>query len=167
MLETSLYLAVNRFFETAGFRVNGEVNGCNVVAVHDEDPQRLVIVEMKLGFSFDLLLRAVERMRGADRCGWPCRRPGADVTGIAACAISADWAHGRRRGTQSNRGVDRARSISATAGSNVAVPDAQRACKAAGDPSPGGSARQPIMTAYRQQAIACSSAERRLSALGE
>ena len=29
-----------------------------------------------------------------------------------------------------------------------------------GDPSPGGSARQPIMTAYRQQALACAAALR-------
>ena len=29
-----------------------------------------------------------------------------------------------------------------------------------GDPSPGGSARQPIMTAYRQQALACAGALR-------
>ena len=28
-----------------------EVNGCDVVAVHDEEPQRLAIVEMKRGFS--------------------------------------------------------------------------------------------------------------------
>ena len=33
--------------ETVGFRVKGEVNGCDVVAVHDEEPQRLAIVEMK------------------------------------------------------------------------------------------------------------------------
>ena len=38
MLETSLYLAEKCFLETAGFRVKGEVNGCDVVAVRDERP---------------------------------------------------------------------------------------------------------------------------------
>ena len=90
MLETSLYPAVKRFLETAGFRVKGEVNGCDAVAVQDEEPQRLAIVEMKRGFSLDLLLQAVERMRSADEVWLPCRQPDADVTGIPACAVSAD-----------------------------------------------------------------------------
>ena len=37
-----------------------------MVAVEDGDQQRLAIVEMKLGFNLDLMLQAVERMRGAD-----------------------------------------------------------------------------------------------------
>ena len=41
MRETSLYPAVKRFLETAGFCVKGEVNGCDVVAVEDGDQQRL------------------------------------------------------------------------------------------------------------------------------
>ncbi len=51
MLETSLYPAVKRFLETTGFRAKGEVNGCDAVAVRDEQPERLAIVEMKRGFS--------------------------------------------------------------------------------------------------------------------
>ena len=66
MLETSLYPAVKRFLEAAGYRVKGEVNGCDVVAVRAGDAQRLVIVEMKLGFNLDLLLQATDRMRAAD-----------------------------------------------------------------------------------------------------
>jgi hypothetical protein len=80
MLETSLYPAVKCFLETAGFRVKGEVNGCDAVAVQDGEPQRLAIVEMKRGFSLDLLLQAVERMRSADEV-WlavPATRLGRD-----------------------------------------------------------------------------------------
>ena len=55
------YPAVKHFLESAGFHVKGEVNGCDAVAVEDGEPQRLAIVEMKRGFSLDLLLQAVER----------------------------------------------------------------------------------------------------------
>jgi hypothetical protein len=80
MPETSLYPAVKRFLETAGYCVKGEVDGCDVVAVRDGDPQRLVIVEMKLGFNLDLLLQATDRMRAADEV-WlavPATRRGRD-----------------------------------------------------------------------------------------
>ena len=64
MPETALYPAVKRFLEAAGFRVKGEVGGCDIVGVQDGEPLRLAIVEMKLGFNLDLLLQAVDRMRG-------------------------------------------------------------------------------------------------------
>ena len=90
MLETSLYPVVKRFLETGGFRVKGEVNGCDAVAIHDGDGLRLAIVEMKLGFTLDLLLQAVDRMRTADEAGWRCRQPGAGATVTLACIGCAD-----------------------------------------------------------------------------
>src|SRR5271154_7029395 len=66
MSEVSLYPAVKRFLETAGFDVKGEVKGCDVVAVRSGDSLMLTIVEMKLGFTLDLLLQATDRMRAAD-----------------------------------------------------------------------------------------------------
>src|SRR5438270_7456737 len=80
MLETSLYPAVKRFLEAAGFEVKGEVNGCDIVAVQHRAPLRLAIVELKLGFNLDLLLQATERMRAADEV-WlavPASRRGRD-----------------------------------------------------------------------------------------
>ena len=80
MPETSLYPAVKRFLEAAGFQVKGEVRGCDVVAVHNAEPLRLAIVEMKLGFSLELLLQATDRMRVADEV-WlavPATRRGRD-----------------------------------------------------------------------------------------
>src|SRR3954451_24733306 len=80
MPETSLYPAMKSFLETAGHSVKGEVDGCDVVAVRDGDPQRLVIVEGKLGFNLDLLLQATDRRRAADEV-WlavPATRRGRD-----------------------------------------------------------------------------------------
>ena len=85
MSETALYPTVKRFLEAAGFEVKGEVCGCDIVAVRNEEPPRLAIVEMKLGFSLELLLQAVERMRAADEV-WPAvRRHAADATAIRGC----------------------------------------------------------------------------------
>ena len=77
MPETALYPTVKRFLEAAGFRVKGEVCGCDIVAIRDDEQQRLAVVEMKSGFSLELLLQAVDRMRVADEV-WlavPARPP--------------------------------------------------------------------------------------------
>ena len=160
MLETSLYPAVKHFLETAGFRVKGEVNGCDAVAVHDGEGLRLAIVEMKLGFNLDLLLQAVERMRAADEV-WlavPATQRGRDrdrrvhrlcrLIGLGLMAVN----------------VSRGRvEVLAEPGPYRPRPDQRRRlrllsehAKRHGDPSLGGSSRQPIMTAYRQQALACA-----------
>jgi hypothetical protein len=157
MPETSLYPAVKRFLEALGFRVNGEVNGCDAVAMQDGEVLRLAIVEMKLGFSLELLLQAVERMRAADEV-WlavPATRRGRDrdpsvhrlcrLIGLGLMAVN----------------VSRGRvEVLAEPGPYRPRSDQRRRlrllsehAKRHGDPSPGGSSRQPIMTAYRQQAL--------------
>ena len=160
MPETSLYPAVKGFLEAAGFQVKGEVHGCDAVAVRDGEPLRLAIVEMKLGFTLDLLLQAVERLRLADEV-WlavPATRRGRDrdprvrrlcrLIGLGLMAV--DLAQDRievlaEPGPYQPRPNQRRRS-------RVLSEHARRR----GDPSAGGSSRQPIMTAYRQQALACA-----------
>jgi hypothetical protein len=66
MPETALYPTIKHFLEAAGFRVKGEVQGCDIVAVRDCEPLHLAVLEMKLGFSLELLLQAVDRMRAAE-----------------------------------------------------------------------------------------------------
>jgi hypothetical protein len=160
MHETSLYPAVKRFLEAAGFSVKGEVQGCDVVALHGVEPQRLAIVEMKRGFSLELLLQATDRMRTADEV-W--------------LAVPATR-HGRDRDPRVHRlcrligfglmAVDVARNrveVLTAPGPYRPRPDQRRRVRLLdeykrrhGDPSPGGSVRQPIMTAYRQQALVCA-----------
>ena len=60
--------------------MKGEVGHCDVVAVRGDEPPRLVIAELKLGLSLELLLQAVDRMRAADEV-WlavPATRRGRD-----------------------------------------------------------------------------------------
>lgn len=162
-METNLYLPVKRFLENLGFVVKGEVCGCDVVAVRDDDPARIVVVELKLSFNLDLVLQAVDRTSVCDevwvavaaskrgrqhdsRARKLCRLIGVGLmsvssTGLVEALVAPEhWTprHDRKRR------------------SKVLTEHRRRQ----GDPSHGGVTRQPIMTAYRQQALACAAALR-------
>ena len=158
MSEVSLYPAVKRFLEAACFDVKGEVQGCDVVAVRQDGT--LSIVEMKLGFSLELLLQATDRMRAADEV-WlavPATRRGRDrdprlhrlcrLLGFGLLAVNA--------------ARDRVEVLAEPAPYRPRPDRPRRArllsehARRQGDPSPGGATRQPVMTAYRQQALACA-----------
>ena len=64
--ETSLYGPVKRYLETLGFTVKGEVCGCDLVALRGDEPPMVVIGELKLSFSLDLVLQAVDRTAACD-----------------------------------------------------------------------------------------------------
>jgi hypothetical protein len=85
MPENALYPIVKGFVERTGFEMKGEVCGCDIVAVRDEESSRLAIVEMKLGFSLDLLLQAVDRMRAADEVWLAVPATTACATAIHGC----------------------------------------------------------------------------------
>jgi hypothetical protein len=162
-METSLYLPVKRFLEGLGFEAKGEVCGCDVVAIDNGTPAAVVIAELKLSFSLDLVLQAVDRApacdevwlavrasrRGRGREGDPRIRKLCRLLGFGLLAVSArgevavlvepaPW-RPRRNPKRRSRVVEEHR-------------------KRQGDPAPGGSTRRPIMTAYRQQALACAKA---------
>jgi len=64
--ETSLYEPVKRYLEALGFTVKGEVCGCDLVALRGDKPPIVVIGELKLSFSLDLVLQAVDRTTACD-----------------------------------------------------------------------------------------------------
>jgi len=63
MKETDLYAPVKQFLVKDGYCVRGEVAGCDLYAVKDE---QIVIVELKLILSIQLIGQAVERQKIAD-----------------------------------------------------------------------------------------------------
>lgn len=65
-METSLYLPVKGFLEKAGYLVKGEVGGCDLVGLSDEDPPVVVICELKLSFNLELILQAIDRATISD-----------------------------------------------------------------------------------------------------
>ena len=66
LLESNLYLPVKRFLEKLGFEVKGEIRGCDLVALRDKEPMAVVIGELKLTFTLDLVLQAVDRSAACD-----------------------------------------------------------------------------------------------------
>ncbi|MEZ5784957.1 MAG: DUF2161 family putative PD-(D/E)XK-type phosphodiesterase [Xanthobacteraceae bacterium] len=160
-LETSLYVPVKRYLEALGFTVKGEVCGCDLVALRGDEPPIVVIGELKLAFSLELVLQGVNRMAACDevwlavhiagrsgrvrdpRVHKLCRLLGFGLLGVSSSGLvevlvePMPWRPRRdlRR---------RARLI-------------REHRTRRGDPALGGSTRSPIMTAYRQQALACAS----------
>jgi hypothetical protein len=164
MPEVSLYAPVKKFFERLGFEVKGEIRGCDLVAVRPGEPPLVVIGELKLGFSLELVLQAVDRMALADEV-WlavAATRRGRDrdararklcrLLGLGLLAVSPS------RGTveilcepapyQPRKNALKRK---------LALREFERR---RGDPTQGGSTRMPIMTAYRQQALECAAALR-------
>jgi len=162
-LETALYLPVKCFLENLGFTVKGEIGGCDLVGLSKDDPPVVVIGELKLAFNLELILQAVDRApagdevwiaakmsaRGKGREGDAryrnlCRRLGFGMLGVTErgqveVLVKPPTANPRREPKKRSR---------------LVVEHQRRQ----GDPVLGGSTRAPIMTAYRQQALACAAA---------
>ena len=160
-METSLYLPVKRFLENLGFAVKGEIGGCDLVGLKGDDPPVVVICELKLSFNLELLMQAVDRAGACDEVWLAaklsargkgrendaryrnlCRRLG---FGMLAVTTGGDVEVIVRPPTTAARRNPKKRSR--------LVSEHQRR---KGDPVLGGSTRAPIMTAYRQQALACA-----------
>ncbi|WP_320199859.1 DUF2161 domain-containing phosphodiesterase [Agrobacterium sp. rho-13.3] len=162
-METSLYLPVKTFLEAAGYTVKGEIGGCDMVGVREGDPTVVVICELKLSFNLELILQAVDRATVSDEV-WIAARISSKGRGREADKRYRDLC--RRLGI-GMLGVTGAGDISVFVSSVSPMPRANpkrrtrlvnEHRKRRGDPALGGSTKIPIMTAYRQQALACASA---------
>lgn len=162
-METSLYGPVKRFLEGLGYTVKGEIGRCDLVGLRDDDPTVVVIGELKLSFNLELILQGVDRMslgdeiwlaaplsaRGKGRESDPryrnlCRRLGFGLLGVSTAGhvevlVSPVAPTPRKNPRRRSRLVEEHK-------------------RRRGDPALGGSTRKPIMTAYRQQALACAAA---------
>ncbi|MFG1249523.1 DUF2161 domain-containing phosphodiesterase [Xanthobacter flavus] len=162
-METSLYEPVKRFLEQLGYTVKGEVRNCDIVALRDDDPAVVVIGELKLAFNLELILQGVDRAtmgdeiwlaarlsaNGKGRESDPryrnlCRRLGFGLLGVSATGrvdvlVSPVSPMPRKDPRRRSRLMEEHR-------------------RRQGDPVAGGGTRKPIMTAYRQQALACAAA---------
>ncbi|NQD68141.1 hypothetical protein HP456_19730 [Bacillus haikouensis] len=58
--EADLYHPIQKHFTKLGYKVNGEVKDCDLTAVKGEE---LIIVELKLSLTIDLLIQAAKRQR--------------------------------------------------------------------------------------------------------
>lgn len=163
IMETSLYFPVKNFLEKAGYVVKGEVGGCDLVGLSDNDPPVVVICELKLTFNLELILQAVDRATVSDEV-WIAAKVSAKGRGREADKRFRDLC--RRLGI-GMLGVSDHGDISVIVGSVSPMPRTnpkrrsrlmREHQKRRGDPALGGSTRAPIMTAYRQQALGCAAA---------
>ncbi|WP_395773623.1 DUF2161 domain-containing phosphodiesterase [Agrobacterium pusense] len=160
-METSLYLPVKDFLEEAGYTVKGEVGGCDLVGLSDNDPPVVVICELKLSFNLELILQAVDRAAIADEV-WIAARVSARGKGREADRRYRDLC--RRLGI-GMLGISDTGNVSIIVGAVSPMPRTNPKRRSRlmrehqrrrGDPTAGGSTRTPIMTAYRQQALGCA-----------
>ena len=63
LLESDLYGPVRDYLESLGYEVKGEVKDCDVTAMRDGE---LIVVELKRGFTLELVYQAIDRQRVAD-----------------------------------------------------------------------------------------------------
>ena len=151
--ESALYGPVKALLESQGYVVKGEIVGCDVVAVRDDEPP--VVVELKRAFGLTLVLQGIDRLAMTDAVylavgAWP-RRP-ANVRkllrrlGLGLIVIADGRAdvvldplpyQPRKTRVRTARLLDEHR-------------------RRVGDPTSGGSVGRPIMTAYRQEALRCA-----------
>lgn len=160
-METSLYLPVKSFLEKAGYCVKGEIGGCDVVGIRDGDPTVMVVCELKLSFNLELILQAVDRAASADEV-WIAARVSARGRGREGDKRYRDLC--RRLGI-GMLGISDKGEVSILVSSVSPMPRSNPKRRTRllkehrgrqGDPALGGSTKIPIMTAYRQQAIACA-----------
>ncbi|WP_428032936.1 DUF2161 domain-containing phosphodiesterase [Ancylobacter sp.] len=162
-METSLYLPIKRFLEERGFTVKGEVGGCDLVALSADETPLVVIGELKLSFNLELVLQAVDRAGACDEV-WLAAR--GSVRGNGRERDSRFRNLCRRLGF-GMLVVSPAGEVAVLVSPDAPMPrkDPRRRSKLMaehqrrlGDPAVGGGSRVPIMTAYRQQALACAAA---------
>jgi hypothetical protein len=162
-LETTLYLPIKNFLEKAGYAVKGEIGGCDLLALSDGEPPLVVICELKLSFNLELVLQAVDRAAASDEVWLAarisskgkgrekdrrfrdlCRRLGFGMLGVSDLGtvdvlVSPCSPMPRKNPRRRTRLVNEHK-------------------RRQGDPTAGGGSRMPIMTAYRQRALACAAA---------
>jgi hypothetical protein len=164
-VETTLYPPVKRFLEAAGYRVKGEIGGCDLVGLNDGEPPVVVVCELKQTFNLELILQAVDRQAQSDEV-WVAARISAKGKGRESDRRFRDLCRRLGLGMLGVSGDGMVEIIVSPAApmpkkntrKRLRLVEEHRRRK--GDPTAGGSTRQPIMTAYRQQALACAAALR-------
>ena len=149
--------------ENLGYACKGEIGGCDLVALKGDEPPVVVIGELKLAFTLELVLQAVDRASAGDEIWLAaklsangrgresdprfrnlCRRLGFGMLGVGAkgeveVIVSPVAPMPRKDAKRRSRLVEEHR-------------------RRVGDPQEGGGSRKPVMTAYRQRALACAKA---------
>ena len=164
-METTLYEPVKRFLQGHGYAVKGEVGGCDLVGILEGEPPLIVVCELKQNFNLELILQAVDRQAQSDEV-WIAARTSLRGKGRESDRRFRDLCRRLGVGMLAVGSGDNVEIIVSPVSppprkntrKRIRLVEEHRRRK--GDPTAGGSTRQPIMTAYRQQALACALALR-------
>ncbi|MEL6532111.1 MAG: DUF2161 family putative PD-(D/E)XK-type phosphodiesterase [Pseudomonadota bacterium] len=157
--ETELYAPIKAYLEAQGYTVKAEIAGADVVACRGEEPP--VIVELKEGFSLALFHQGLARLSISDAVYLAVRRG----PGLAfQRALKRNVSLARRLGlgvltVHPASGAVLAHCDPGPYAPRKSKPRQARLLKEfarrQGDPNAGGT-RGKLMTAYRQDALACA-----------
>ena len=158
MRETELYAPVKAFLERQGYAVKGEVGPADVVAVRGDEPP--VIVELKCGWSLALINQGIDRQAVtphvylavpdvATRRGLAARRANLRLARRLGLGVLTVRLPGETVMVHCDPGPFRPRLLARPRERLLREFAARR-----GDPAPGGAARDGLVTAYRQDAMA-------------
>lgn len=64
--ETDLYTPIKQYWEARGYEVRAEVRHCDIVALHPDEPDFPIIIELKASINLTLVLQALERQKSAE-----------------------------------------------------------------------------------------------------
>ena len=157
--ETELYPPVAAYLTAQGYTVRGEVKGCDVVAVREDE---VIVVELKRTLNLTLLAQAVRRQSITPSVYIAIPRP----------ANKAKWQHTVRDQLRVVRRLELGLLLVSNAQRQPSVdivlhPEAlsprqrypkkrailQEVARRSGDYNLGGSCRRKLLTAYRENAI--------------
>jgi hypothetical protein len=160
MREAALYPALKAHLEGQGYIVKAEIGACDILARRGDEPP--LVVEMKTGFSLQLVMQGVARQGLFDTVylavpvsaqrGWVlryrdiialCRRLGLGLLAVDVATASV---------TAHLDPAPYAPRKSATKAARLLREFDRRV----GDPNVAGTTRTPRMTAYRQDALRCA-----------
>lgn len=169
--EADLYAPVKSLLEGKGYEVKAEIKGCDVMASKDGEP--IVIVELKLTFSVDLVLQGITRQSLSDdvylavqapntptkRRNWRSRQRGylklCHMLGLGLMVVDLD----RVAEPQTRILVD-PKPYQPRKNKRQQTHLMTEFAARIGDPNTGGTTRTKIVTAYRQDALRCAVALR-------
>ncbi len=157
MAETDLYQPIKERFESAGYDVKGEVDGCDLVAVRGGD---IVIVELKRSVNLTAILQCIDRKKLTDNVYLAVEAPANPRRSrwrevIRLCrmlAIGLITVSSRRR-------IDPVEIVCEPGPYKPQMNGKRKVSlisefeRRSGDHNVGGSTRRPLVTAYREEAL--------------
>jgi hypothetical protein len=165
-LEAALYSPVKQFLERQGYKVKGEVRGCDLVARRGSEPP--VIVELKLRFNLPLVLQGIDRLAMTERVYLAVPRPQRHARGGPLAPERPEIRKLCRRLGLGLMLVGLTRKTVEILEEPVPYRPRQAKSRALrlldefarriGDANVGGAVGVPLVTAYRQDALRCARA---------